>query len=128
MYQSLELSNPVLSGVRVLVVEDEFLIMVELVALLEEAGAEIVGPCSSVQQALTAASHETFSAAVLDMRLGSELVSPVARELAHRGVPFIFYTGQAQSDPVLAEWPDVKVVAKPAASNQIIDAIVRLVR
>src|SRR3954469_2427392 len=104
MHPSSEFSEPALSGVRVLVVEDEFLIMMELVAILEEAGAEIVGPCASVQHALSVACGERFSAAILDVRLGGELVSPVARELSHRGIPFIFYTGQAHSDPLVTEW------------------------
>jgi DNA-binding response OmpR family regulator len=126
MHPSLELSEAALGGVRVLVVEDEFLIAMELVALLEEAGAEIVGPCANVREALSAAGGEQFSVAILDLRLGGELASPVARELSRRGVPFIFYTGQAHSDPILAEWPHVKVMAKPASPKQIVDAIARL--
>jgi DNA-binding NtrC family response regulator len=117
-----------LSGVRVLVVEDEFLIMMELVALLEDAGAVVVGPCSSVKQALALVGHEDFSAAILDVRLGSESVSPVAHELSRRGVPFIFYTGQAHSDPLVTEWPNATVVGKPAAPRVIVNEIARMVR
>jgi DNA-binding NtrC family response regulator len=117
-----------LSGVRVLVVEDEFLIMLELVALLEEAGAVVVGPCSSVKQALALLDHEDFSAAILDVRLGSESVSPVAHELSRRGLPFVFYTGQAHSDPLVAEWPNATVIGKPAAPRAIVTEIARIAR
>ena len=113
---------------RVFVVEDEFLIVMELVAVLEEAGAVVVGPCSNVRQALAVTDRESFSAAILDVRLGSELVSPVARELSRRGVPFIFYTGQAKGDSMLAEWPDVRILGKPASPMQIVAAIAAMVR
>lgn len=127
MHPSLDLSSLALSGVRVLVVEDEFIIMMELVAQLEEAGAQVVGPCPSVGEALAIARREDFAAAVLDLRLAGEFVSPVARELSRRGIPFVFYTGQAHSDPMLAEWPDANVIGKPAGANEIVQAVGRMV-
>ena len=115
-----------LSGARVLVVEDDFLIALELAATLSDAGAEVVGPSATVEAALSCAQDETLSAAILDIRLGSETVAPVARLLADHHVPFVFYTGQSKSDPTSAEWPDCRVIAKPAHPNTIVKAVLRL--
>lgn len=94
-----------LGGARVLVVEDDFLIGLELSAILSDAGAEVVGPLSTVQSALHAAHDGTLSAAILDVRLGNQTVVPVARQLSDQHVPFFFYTGQSKADPLQAEWP-----------------------
>ena len=116
-----------LGGARILVVEDEFIIQLELEALLRDAGATIAGPCRSVASALDIAQHENFTAAILDVRLGRDTVAPVARLLMRRHIPFLFYTGQTDRESVVAEYPDASIIAKPADRAQIVDALVRLI-
>ena len=113
---------------RVLVVEDDFLILVELEAILSEAGAEIAGGCRTVKDALAFAEEDGIAAAVLDVRLGRETVAPVARMLARRGVPFVFYTGQVDTAAMLAEWPDCTIVPKPSQARAIIKAVADLLQ
>ncbi|MDE2182846.1 MAG: response regulator [Alphaproteobacteria bacterium] len=115
-----------LSGVSILVVEDEALIAMEIAATLEDEGATVLGPASTVFRGLKYAKAEPLSAAVLDLRLNAESVAPVARILASRGIPFLFYSGQIPSDPILAEWPDVPAIEKPALPGAIIEALERL--
>ncbi len=86
-----------LAGLRILVVEDEVLIMMLLEDLLQELGCEVVGPASSVAQALALVATERPDAAVLDVNLGKELVYPVANALKQAGVPFVFVTGYGQA-------------------------------
>ena len=95
-----------LSGVRVLVVEDDALLAMDLEATLVEAGAVVVGLCQTLDEAMARADADDFAVAVLDFGLGSETVSPVARRLVNRGVPFILYTGKSRHEPSLAEWRD----------------------
>jgi DNA-binding response OmpR family regulator len=119
-----------LDGVRVLVVEDDFLIGVELAAVLSDAGATVVGPFQTVQSAQSAiasAKDAGLAAAILDIRLGAESVAPVARRLSERHVPFVFYTGQSGSDPVSAEWPNSRVVSKPALPATLVRAVAALI-
>jgi len=89
-----------LQGKRVLVVEDEALILMLMEDELTGAGAEVVGPACCVKEALElidqAAADGGLSAAVLDINLDGEMVSPVADRLAVLGVPFIFATGYAE--------------------------------
>jgi DNA-binding response OmpR family regulator len=111
----------VLQGAHVLVVEDDFLLLMELQSILHDAGAEFTG-CRTVQEAL-AATKNGIAAAILDVRVGRQTIAPVARQLAARGTPFIFYTGQVENDPDLAEWSGSTVLSKPAQAGTIVAAL-----
>ena len=90
---------------RILVVEDEFLIAIDVVSALEQAGADVLGPVPSVHAAMEMLEAGTVDAAVLDIDLRGVAVYPVADVLLARGVPFVFATGYdlAQFDPRYAE-------------------------
>ena len=89
--------RPMLRDKRILVVEDEALVAMLVEDELLEAGAKVVGPAASVDEALrlieTAAAEGGLSAAVLDIDLAGEAARPVADRLAALGVPFLFATG-----------------------------------
>jgi chemotaxis family two-component system sensor kinase Cph1 len=103
-------------GKRVLVVEDQALIAMEVQDELESAGIDVAGPYGRLDKAIAAADHEALDAALVDVDLDGERSWPVADALARRGVPFAFTTGfQAQivfpqrflSSPVLSKpYPD----------------------
>jgi len=115
-----------LQGRRVLVVEDEALIGMLLEDELLRAGAEVVGPACSVKEALELinqmAADGGLSAAVLDINLEGETVSPVADRLAALSVPFVFATGYGEgyNRGLHAAAP---ILAKPFDGNQVIDFV-----
>src|SRR5262245_20516403 len=117
---------PRLNGARILIVEDDFFIGLELAAILSDAGAEVVGPSVTVESALTAAQDVTLGAAILDIRLGNDTVAPVARWLTDDHLPFAFYTRQTNTDPIRAEWPNSSILSKPALPQSIIRAVAAL--
>ena len=119
----IEINHSGLSEVRVLLVEDDPLLLMELELTLVDAGAVVAGACRTLQDAMSRSSKRDFSVAILDFRLGSETVSPVARELESRGIPFVLYTGQARHDVGLAEWQDSWIVEKPAPPAVILSAV-----
>jgi DNA-binding NtrC family response regulator len=119
---------PALRGARVLVVEDDALLLMELEAILLDAGAQVVSVCRTVEDGLAAAQQDGITAAVLDVRIGRDTIAPVARQLASRGTPFVFYTGQVGNDPAIAEWRDHAIVEKPAQAKVIISAVAGLLR
>jgi CheY-like chemotaxis protein len=82
-----------LEGVRVALVEDEFMIAEELAEILVDEGAEVAGPFSNLPRALEMMNTERVDVALLDVNLGGTPIYPVATLLAERGIPFVFMTG-----------------------------------
>ena len=109
-------------------VEDEFIILMELESILIEAGAQAVLSCRTLEAALALAKDREINVALLDVRIGRETIAPVARCLASRGVPFAFYTGQSETDPIRSEWPDCRIMPKPSSAKTIVGVIAGLLR
>jgi DNA-binding response OmpR family regulator len=112
-----------LRGARVLIVEDDVLLIMELESILRAAGAEIAGCCRTVKEGLAAVERNAAAVAILDVRLGHDTIAPVARLLTSRGTPFIFYTGQVENDPALVEWTGHTVLSKPTRPAAIVAAL-----
>ena len=83
---------------RILVVEDEILIGLEISEILKDAGFDILGPVTSVNAALEHLENEMCDAAVLDINLGSETSEPVAKMLAQMGTPYLSVSGRSVED------------------------------
>jgi DNA-binding NtrC family response regulator len=119
---------PPRTAIRVLVVEDEFLIAMELEAALEDAGFHVVGPLLSVASALERILIERPDAAVLDVSLRGERVTPVADALLAMRVPYVLTTAYAAAD--LAGEPSLaraRNVGKPAPPGQLVKALHELI-
>ena len=105
------------SSPRILVVEDEFLIALELDEALRNAGYQVLGPASSVSAALELLQSERPDAAVLDVNLAGEWVTPVAEALRGMLVPFILATGYVAADlqrePVLRGAVNIGKASRP---------------
>jgi CheY-like chemotaxis protein len=101
-----------LEGVRVLVVEDEFLIATLIEDMLVSAGCVVAGPIPRLSEALDAVARGTFDAAVLDVNLGGDRVYPVADALSRRNVPFVFVTGYSAA-ALPREYDERPRVCKP---------------
>jgi DNA-binding NtrC family response regulator len=112
-----------LKGARVLVVEDDLLISMDLTAGLTDAGAQVVGPCRTAKDAVAFVNEWNISVALLDIRLASESVVPVAMQLSDRGIPFVFYTGYLDTGEIQEKFPHCKIVYKPASLKILVDAI-----
>ena len=86
-----------LNGKRVLVVEDEAIIAAMVEDMLMELGATVVGPASTIKNALLLANSDGIDAALLDVNIRSERVDPIADLLQARHVPVVFATGYGSS-------------------------------
>lgn len=86
-----------LSGKRVLVLEDEAMIAAMVEEMLADLGAVVVGPAGTIERGLSLANAEQLDAALLDVNIRSARVDPVAAVLVSRGVPIVFATGYGQS-------------------------------
>ena len=116
-----------LLGMRILVVDDELLIVLSIEDALRDAGAEVTS-AATLSIALKSASNETLTAALLDVRLGRETTEAVADVLVTRGIPFVFHTGQALPDAIRAKHPNAMALNKPSNPDVFVDAIFRLTK
>lgn len=109
-----------LSGLKILVVEDEFLIALELCASLEECGCAVVGPAGQLKQSLSLAAFEELDGAILDVNLHGESSFAVAAVLADKGVPYVFVSGY--DDPTIwpAKYRDAPKLKKPCFPPELI--------
>ena len=87
-----------LSGRRVLVVEDEMMVLLMIEDMLADLGCDSVTAASSISQAVGLIDTQVFDAAMLDMNLGGNKSHPVADALAAHDVPFFFSTGYSGHD------------------------------
>jgi DNA-binding response OmpR family regulator len=112
---------------RVLIVEDEFLLGFSLLEDLTEAGAEVVGPVSTVDEALQIVASESFDLAVLDINVRGEMSFAVADELLARNVPLIFLTGyDADVIPDRLQW--LPRLGKPYHPKELANALMEAVQ
>jgi two-component SAPR family response regulator len=82
---------------RVLIVEDEAIIAMDLEMMLQDEGCDVVATVASVTAALDAIGKQEIDCAFLDINLGHEQVFPVADELARKGVPFALLSGHTKA-------------------------------
>jgi CheY-like chemotaxis protein len=108
-----------LTGRRILVVEDEMIVAMLLEDMLAELGCEVVGVANRVAKALAMIEQGTaFDAAVLDLNLHGEKSFPVAAALTARGRPFVFSTGYGRRG-VPDEFRRVPLVEKPYSKTDV---------
>lgn len=109
-----------LVGKKLLIVEDEYLLAMDLARHFAAFGVEVVGPVADLDGA--AFLIEDADAAILDINLKGEFVFPLADELAKDGKPFVFISGY--DDIFLPErFTGVSLLSKPASWRQILKAI-----
>jgi CheY-like chemotaxis protein len=116
----------ILAGLRVLVVEDESLIALDLVDRLEIAGADVAPPVSTEKEALQAIEAGEFDCALLDANLHGHPVDEIAATLTRRKIPFVFVTGYGQIG-LPASFIQAPVLPKPVSDEQMLDAITGIV-
>lgn len=115
-----------LTGRRVLAVEDEMLVLMNIETALGDFGCSAICSAGSVAEALELIAEQSFDAAILDVNLGGEKSYPVADALASLGVPFVFSTGYSDhGDRVDLE--DRPVLRKPYTRAALLAAFERMV-
>lgn len=103
-----------LAGLRILVVEDEVLVAMDIEDMLLDLKCEPIGPASTIKAALEIIrSTDKLDVALLDMNLHGQSVLPVVEELVKKGVPFVLVTGYARRDDDPSAMRDAPRLNKP---------------
>jgi CheY-like chemotaxis protein len=90
------MTNSSQAEIRVLVVEDEYLIRMLLEDMLADLGYGVAAAVGSIAEASQIAAQGDFGAAILDVNLDGQEIYPVADILSERKLPFIFVTGYGE--------------------------------
>ena len=115
-----------LNGRRILVVEDEMLVLMSIETALENLGCSAICAAATVADALKVLSTHQIDAAMVDVNLGGEKSYPVADALIERGIPFAFSTGYRDH----GDRPDLNnqpVLRKPYLNSDLIAMLERLI-
>ena len=113
-----------LRGRRILIVEDEGLILLTILDIVQDLGCEVAGTAMRAAAAIDLIGRKAIDAALLDVNLGAgESSGPVAAALAARGIPFAFVTGYA-ADGVPEAYRDRPVLSKPV-DERLLEAALR---
>jgi CheY-like chemotaxis protein len=113
------MKHPGLRGRSILVVEDELLIAMDMVAALEEAGAHAT-LTTTVRHALILVEHDGLSGAIMDHALSDGDSTALCARLKERGIPYVSYSGYAS---VAGASPDAPHVSKPAPMDTLLGAL-----
>ena len=114
--------DPMLKGLRVLVVEDESMVTMLIEDMLARLGCAVAGVAARLDEALHMVSSLGIDAAVLDLNLDGVRTYPVAEALAQKGIPFVVATGYGASglpEPLRGS----PVLSKPFRRQDLADAL-----
>lgn len=108
-------------GKRVLILEDEVIVAMDLAQTVEDDGHSVMGPFHDLDSVLAALKGGLPDCALLDVNLGDGRTSePVAREL-YGQVPILFLTGyEIAGSSTLDAFPDAQRMPKPLALEQLL--------
>ena len=111
-----------LAGKRILIVEDEIIVALDLANEISADGVKAIGPVSTVIAALDAIANTELDGVILDLKLRGEMAFPVADVLADRHIPFVFMTALDAGD-IPSRHANVRCVQKPVSTEVICRAL-----
>lgn len=111
-----------MNGTRLLIVEDDSVLAQLWADIFTELGAHVMGPCTSVSDALALLHSEEPDLAVLDLHVGNVSSFEVAHALQRMGIPFVFLSGCEPTEvpPDLSAVPSLR---KPVTARQLLSAL-----
>ena len=117
-----------LDDLRILLLEDEPLIAMELAEIISAAGGTVAASIRTAQEALGFFDEANIDVAILDVHLRTGTSFEVAEALAELKIPFVFCTGGGQDQRHIAKWPDVPVIVKPYRAGVVVETLSKLIR
>jgi PAS domain S-box-containing protein len=111
--------SPSLNGKRILIVEDEPLVAMDMQSMLSGAGCVPLGPAGSLDEAKRILATAKCDAALVDVNLRGEPIEGLLPLLREKGVPFAFVTGYGPK--VLSKtFEETVTISKPFSAEQLL--------
>ena len=115
--------DPWLSGLRVLVVEDEAVISLVIAEELSSYGYDVAGPFSRWAEALSWLSQNRIDLAIIDYELKDGSCVPLAKELRARRIPFMVFSAGSPPRKEAAAFEGAPWIGKPASIETLLDGL-----
>lgn len=115
-----------LDGMRVLIVEDNYVVADALRFLIDGYGGSVTAIVPSVERALEALAAAAVDIAVLDINLHGASVVPLADHLTSQGVPFVFLTGYGDAELLPEHLRTQQRFDKPVQAERLVQALLDL--
>jgi DNA-binding response OmpR family regulator len=112
-----------LTGAKILIAEDSYLLAEAIGDFLRDSGIEPVGPVGHLQEACYLARERALDGALLDIKLRDAPCFPVASILLGRGVPFVFISGYSDKMLIPLECRGAPLICKPFEAGELKEAI-----
>ena len=119
------MDSQLLSGCKVLVVEDEMLVLMAIEDMLSDLGCTSISVAANIDKALDLIKTKEFDAATLDVNLNGRRSDPIAKALREHGVPFAFSTGYGE-DGIKGGHGGHLVLRKPYTCSQFTEVMASL--
>ena len=116
------------SEAPVLIAEENSYLAIDLSNAIEDLGGKVVGPASTLAEALQLLEQNAVSAAIVESRLGEHDCTAITRLLAQRGIPFVIQTSTPAPGMITALHPDVPVLVKPVQPQTLIACLLQEMR
>ena len=108
---------------NVLVVEDEFIIALDLSETVRDLGHRVDGPYANRDHAFIAIEQQMPDVAILDVMTADGEVFPLADVLTEAGVPIIFHSSHATASDLAKRYPGAMAAQKPCPPSELIAMI-----
>ncbi|MEX6506655.1 response regulator [Jiella sp. M17.18] len=112
-----------LTGLTVLLAEDNLIVALDLEAALHDSGARVAGPAVRVEEALSLVAEDEPHAAILDFNLLDGAAVPVLEWMVERGLPVVICTGAGLPEDLVARFPDLPVFMKPTMPERLVEVL-----
>jgi DNA-binding response OmpR family regulator len=110
-------------GLRILLVEDDLLLAMEMEEVLRDLGCEIVGPFARLNEAIAAAVNEALDGAIVDLNLRGEMSFPLIEELRRKSVPCVLCSGYADLPEMRSQLREIPKLGKPCNHEHLVAAM-----
>ena len=110
-------------GLKVLLVEDDLFLGMDMTDHLTQRGCTVYGPITNVASAMELIATDDFDFIILDVQMNGKSIEPIARALQDRGLPFVFYTGDRRNAETVDLDSEVPTFIKPMPIPDLIDKV-----
>ncbi len=111
-----------LKGKRILVIEDEPLVAMDLESTLAAAGCEVIGPAGTLETARMLVADADYDAALVDVNLAGHSVDELAMALTQKNCPFAFVTGYGR-EALPHGFREAVVLGKPFGQEHLLAVV-----